>query len=102
MPIQRALRPHRNVKDVGPPLVKRPVSRLRRGRTMHKPLKDWNAAYSEGINAREVADAITPYPLPDAAEHSQNSHFAEPAWPVLHEAAYYGWLARSCAASNLT
>jgi hypothetical protein len=23
-------------------------------------------------------------------EHSQNSHFAEPAWPVMHEAAYYG------------
>src|SRR6266702_3497755 len=23
-------------------------------------------------------------------EHSQNSHFAESAWPVMHEAAYYG------------
>jgi hypothetical protein len=22
--------------------------------------------------------------------HSQNSHFAEPTWPVMHEAAYYG------------
>ena len=21
---------------------------------------------------------------------AQNSHFAEPAWPVMHEAAYYG------------
>ena len=27
---------------------------------------------------------------PQEAEHSQNSHFAEPAWPVLHDAAYYG------------
>jgi hypothetical protein len=23
-------------------------------------------------------------------QHSQNSHFAEPAWPVIHETAYYG------------
>jgi Protein of unknown function (DUF3987) len=59
---------------------------------MYRPLKDWNAAYSEGINAREVADAIRPRPLPkpEEAEDSQNSHFAEPAWPVIHEAAYYG------------
>src|SRR5262245_47904334 len=26
----------------------------------------------------------------EEAEHSQNSLFAEPAWPVLHDAAYYG------------
>jgi len=57
---------------------------------MHKPLKDWNVAYSEGINACEVADAVRPHPLPEAAQDSQNSHFAEPAWPILHEAAYYG------------
>jgi hypothetical protein len=57
---------------------------------MHKPLKDWNAAYNEGINARELADAITPHPLSEEAEQLQNSHFAEPAWPILHEAAYYG------------
>jgi len=57
---------------------------------MHKPLKDWNVAYSEGINAREVADAVRPHPLPEVAQDSQNSNFAEPAWPILHEAAYYG------------
>jgi hypothetical protein len=59
---------------------------------MHKPLKDWNAAYVEGINAREVADTIRPRPLPkpEETQDSQNSHFAEPAWPILHEAAYYG------------
>jgi len=55
---------------------------------MHKPLKDWNAAYNEGINAQSVADAITPQP--QEAEDSQNSHFADSAWPILHEAAYYG------------
>src|SRR5262245_49437140 len=26
----------------------------------------------------------------EEAKDSQNSHFAEPAWPVLHDAAYYG------------
>src|SRR5262245_27144332 len=57
---------------------------------MHKSLKDWNVAYSEGINAREVADAVRPHPLPEVAQDSQNSNFAEPAWPVMHEAAYYG------------
>jgi len=75
---------------------------------MNKPLKDWNIAHSEGINAREVADAIKPRPLStphqqilkhasaenlpseNEAERSQNSHFAKPAWPVMHEAAYYG------------
>jgi AAA domain len=47
---------------------------------MHKPLKDWNAAYVEGINAREVADSIRPrpFPKPEEAEDSQNSHFTEP------------------------
>src|SRR5260370_26687807 len=27
---------------------------------------------------------------PEEAEHLQNSHFAEPPWPVLHDAAYFG------------
>jgi hypothetical protein len=27
---------------------------------------------------------------PEEAEHSQDSQFAEPAWPVLHDGAYYG------------
>jgi hypothetical protein len=56
---------------------------------MHKPLKDWNDAYSEGVNAREVADAIQPRLLPEEAEYSQNSHFAE-AWPKMGDDAYYG------------
>jgi hypothetical protein len=58
---------------------------------MHKPLKDWDIAYSEGINAREVADAIKPQPLPKPKEtqDSQNSHFAE-TWPKMGDDAYYG------------
>src|SRR5215471_12143962 len=35
------------------------------------------------------AEVISLVP-PEETEHSQNSHFAEPAWPVLHDAAYYG------------
>src|SRR5262249_44058937 len=31
---------------------------------MHKP-KDWNAAYIEGVNAREVADGVWAHPAPD-------------------------------------
>jgi hypothetical protein len=61
---------------------------------MDKPLKDWNAAYVEGSNALALADTIRPRPLSTAseeeAERSQNSHFAEPAWPTLDEAGYYG------------
>jgi hypothetical protein len=64
---------------------------------MHKPLKDWNIAHVERINAREVADAIKPrhaaaenLPSKDEAAGSQNSHFADPTWPILDDAAYYG------------
>ena len=108
-PTQRALRLRRNAQDVGPPLAKRCASRRPAKWTMNKPLiKDWNIAHSEGINAREVADAIKPHqlstphqqtfkhasaenlPSENEAAGSQNSHFAEPAWPVLHDAAYYG------------
>jgi hypothetical protein len=58
---------------------------------MHKPLKDWNIAHVEGINAREVADTIRPRPLPkpEEAQDSQVSHFAE-AWPKMGDDAYYG------------
>ena len=39
---------------------------------------------------READAKIISRAPPEKAEHSQDSHFAEPAWPVLHDAAYYG------------
>ena len=43
----------------------------------------------EGACRRPDAKVISLGPR-EEAEHSQNSLFAEPAWPVLHDAAYYG------------
>src|SRR5262245_42320952 len=39
---------------------------------------------------READAKIISRAPPEEAEHSQDSHFAEPAWPVMHRAAYYG------------
>ena len=39
---------------------------------------------------RKADASVIPLLPAQEAEHSQYSHFAETAWPVLHDAAYYG------------
>ena len=46
-----------------------------------------NAKLSPDQIRRMIADVKAKHSAPSDA---QNSHFAEPAWPVMHEAAYYG------------
>ena len=45
------------------------------------------AKLSEDQIRRMIVDVKAKHSAPSDA---QNSHFAEPAWPVMHEAAYYG------------